>query len=230
MQFVRFAWRADSQKRCKVLKEVSFPEQLDLRNLLAPSLAKRVHAHWKRLEKEATEGMGLSAGSAGEGAPASAGGSAMEVDGGAADAAAAEEAADEAEDMLPAAVRARDNLTGRYELFAVVTHEGRTAEGGHYVAWLKDDKAPPPASGGAGPGGTGKKEEAGWLVFDDETVARVGADKIKKLHGGGDYHMAYMCFYRASPAIEEEIKESARRSAGLAARLEAKQADGAKPK
>lgn len=49
-----------------------------------------------------------------------------------------------------------DCKTGRYELFGIVTHQGRTAEGGHYVAWLKKDH---------------KK----WLVFDDETVAEVDA-------------------------------------------------------
>ena len=35
-----------------------------------------------------------------------------------------------------------DNKTARYELFAIITHQGRTAEGGHYVAWVKKDKAP----------------------------------------------------------------------------------------
>mmetsp|Transcript_18939 Transcript_18939/g.55597 ORF Transcript_18939/g.55597 Transcript_18939/m.55597 type:complete len:165 (+) Transcript_18939:2-496(+) len=104
--------------------------------------------------------------------------------------------------VLPPAVSKRDNLTGRYELFAIVTHEGRTAEGGHYVAWVK-------------------QEDGGWLVFDDETVARVTADKIKKLHGGGDYHMAYMCFYRHSDKLEDEIRENARRSAGLDAKHKA---------
>lgn len=207
IQFVRFAWRADSQKRCKVLKEVSFPEQLDLRNLLAPPLAKRVNAHWRALEAAAV------------GAPAA--DMAMDVDSGAAVAIGGDD--DDGYSELPAAVRARDNLTGRYELFAVITHEGRTAEGGHYVAWIKDDasaadaaalgfKTPLFASATAKEAGAAA---AGWLVFDDETVARVGADKIKKLHGGGDYHMAYMCFYRASKEIEQDIMDSARRSAGL---------------
>ena len=59
----------------------------------------------------------------------------------------------------------------------IITHQGRTAEGGHYVAWVKKDKAT-------------------WLVFDDETVAEIPADRIKELYGGGDWHMAYMCFYR----------------------------------
>lgn len=190
VQFVRFAWRADSQKRCKVLKEISFPDMLDLRNLLDPSLKKRVNGRWKELEVEAV-------GSAPAAAPAGGSAEAMEVE----RAPAAAGGASSSEPQLPAlplppAVTARDNLTGRYELFAIVTHEGRTAEGGHYVAWVKQD-------------------DGGWLVFDDETVARVSADKIKKLYGGGDYHMAYMCFYRHSTKLEDDIRESARRSAGL---------------
>ena len=72
---------------------------------------------------------------------------------------------------------AGDCKTGRYELFAVITHQGRTAEGGHYVGWVKKDA---------------KK----WLVFDDETVAEIDADRVKELYGGGDWHMAYMCLYR----------------------------------
>ena len=67
-----------------------------------------------------------------------------------------------------------DNKTGLYELFGSLTHQGRTAEGGHYVAWVKRDS---------------KK----WHVFDDETVAEVDAERIKELYGGGDWHMAYMC-------------------------------------
>jgi ubiquitin carboxyl-terminal hydrolase 14 len=26
--------------------------------------------------------------------------------------------------------------TGNYELIAIVTHKGRSADGGHYVAWV----------------------------------------------------------------------------------------------
>jgi len=70
-----------------------------------------------------------------------------------------------------------DCKTGRYELFGIITHQGRTAEGGHYVAWVKRDS---------------KK----WLVFDDEVVAEIDAERIKELYGGGDYHIAYMCLYR----------------------------------
>lgn len=32
------------------------------------------------------------------------------------------------------------NVSGWYELVAVLTHVGRTAESGHYIGWVKDDK------------------------------------------------------------------------------------------
>lgn len=32
------------------------------------------------------------------------------------------------------------HLTGIYELVAVLTHKGRSADSGHYVAWVKQEK------------------------------------------------------------------------------------------
>eukprot|EP00762_Andalucia_godoyi_P003770 ANDGO_08513.mRNA.1 Ubiquitin carboxyl-terminal hydrolase 6 len=66
---------------------------------------------------------------------------------------------------------------GKYELRAVLTHKGRTADSGHYVAWVKD------------------VENNRWLLFDDDKVSVVPASDIKKLSGGGDWHTAYVCFY-----------------------------------
>jgi uncharacterized UBP type Zn finger protein len=43
------------------------------------------------------------------------------------------------------------NETGQYELQAVVTHRGRVADSGHYVAWVKSAQ--------------------GWLRCDDEPLA-----------------------------------------------------------
>lgn len=67
--------------------------------------------------------------------------------------------------------------TGNYELVAVVTHKGRSADGGHYVGWV---------------------HQAGdnWLCFDDDIVTSVKTDEILALRGGGDWHTAYLCIYR----------------------------------
>jgi hypothetical protein len=37
-----------------------------------------------------------------------------------------------------------------------------------------------------------------WLVFDDADVSECKTEDILKLSGGGDWHMAYLCFYRCT--------------------------------
>jgi ubiquitin carboxyl-terminal hydrolase 14 len=85
---------------------------------------------------------------------------------------------------LPAAERqpvkqdALQNQTGFYELAAVLTHQGRDIDGGHYVCWVRQD---------------GDK----WLLFDDDKVSGATPEDIQKLAGGSaDWHSAYLCLYR----------------------------------
>ena len=67
--------------------------------------------------------------------------------------------------------------TGRYQLLSVITHQGRSSESGHYIGWVhkKDDK---------------------WLKYDDADVTMVTTNEVLELKGGGDWHMAYICFFR----------------------------------
>lgn len=67
--------------------------------------------------------------------------------------------------------------TGCYQLIAVVTHKGREADGGHYIGWVH-------ASGDD------------WFQCDDEFCSQVKTEDILQLKGGGDWHTAYLCFYR----------------------------------
>ncbi|CAN0010984.1 unnamed protein product, partial [Hapterophycus canaliculatus] len=69
------------------------------------------------------------------------------------------------------------NFKGTYELYAVVTHKGREADGGHYMGWVR-------------------QEGDDWLVFDDSDVSPCKTEDIMNLKGGGDWHMAYLTFYR----------------------------------
>ena len=73
--------------------------------------------------------------------------------------------------------------TGNYELIAVVTHKGRSADGGHYVGWVHQQ------------GDT-------WLCFDDDIVTTVKTDDILALRGGGDWHTAYLAIYRKIEATK----------------------------
>ena len=71
-----------------------------------------------------------------------------------------------------------NDFQGYYELFGVVTHKGRDADGGHYMGWVCD-------------------EGDNWFVFDDDEVSPCTVEDVLKLKGGGDWHMSYLNFYRA---------------------------------
>lgn len=79
---------------------------------------------------------------------------------------------------------------GVYELFAVVTHKGRFADGGHYMGWVKDDN-----SEWGNVSGNSENND-GWFVFDDDHVSFCKTEDVLKLKGGGDWHMSYLNFYR----------------------------------
>ena len=67
--------------------------------------------------------------------------------------------------------------TGRYQLIAVLTHQGRSSESGHYIGWVH-------------------KQEDKWLKYDDSEVTMVTTNEVLELKGGGDWHMAYICFFK----------------------------------
>lgn len=71
------------------------------------------------------------------------------------------------------------DFRGQYEIMGVVTHKGRSADSGHYIGWVR--------------------QEAGsdiWWKYDDDKVTQVGTADILELKGGGDWHTAYLTFYR----------------------------------
>jgi len=67
-----------------------------------------------------------------------------------------------------------------------VTHKGRNADSGHYVGWVRENIDAEP----------GTKDADKWLKFDDDVVSPASSQEILDLCGGGDWHMAYICFYR----------------------------------
>ena len=75
--------------------------------------------------------------------------------------------------------------TGLYELRGLVTHQGSSADSGHYTAYVKKTAAP------------GKEEDGKWWWFNDDKVQEVEAEKIETLAGGGETHSALILLYRA---------------------------------
>ena len=85
------------------------------------------------------------------------------------------------------------NQSGLYELRGVVTHQGGSADSGHYTAYVKKTGEVDPK--------TGKKseEDGNWWWFNDEKVTEVTGDKIETLAGGGESHSALILLYKAIP-------------------------------
>ncbi|KAF9923294.1 Ubiquitin carboxyl-terminal hydrolase 14 [Linnemannia zychae] len=176
VNFVRFFWKPEEQVKAKILRKVKFPFELDASQFCTTELqAKLANTKMKlreldnaetalkrrqRLDKEAGR---------------------METD----------EVSDEQKAVNTARTALEDSLdlelvkdigsnpSGQYELAAVLTHIGRTADSGHYIGWAK------------------KGDTDEWYKYDDDKVTPVQKDDIMKLDGGGDFHVAYLALYRA---------------------------------
>lgn len=186
VQFVRFFWKAGVDNKpgnkSKIVRPIEFPFSLDVLNYCSDELKASLLPARKRVRALEDEHLGIKPidAIADAAADAAAGDAATTTT-------AATTAVSSSTVTEPEGKKARvgtgsdfDNDTGFYELAALVTHKGRDADGGHYVAWVKE-------------------KEDQWVLYDDDRVSRVKDDDIKKLSGtgGGDWHMAYVAFYRA---------------------------------
>jgi ubiquitin carboxyl-terminal hydrolase 14 len=198
--FVRFYWKREINKKAKIMRKVTFPFELDaseyctdeLRAKLIPvrdrlrDLRKdaedRERAR-KRLKRSAASPDDVAGGNAGMGGFGSAQSKAAEAKEEAEKTAAAiKVAADDAnapnweqelKNKLDPGLAADDgcNPSGLYELMGVITHQGASADSGHYCSYVKKE------------GGDGKT----WYFFNDDKVSEVEQDKIESLAGGGRF-------------------------------------------
>ena len=77
------------------------------------------------------------------------------------------------------------NQSGLYELRGVITHQGASADSGHYTAYVKKQAG---QSNGPQAGDKRREDEAGkWWWFNDDKVTEVEAEKIETLAGGGKF-------------------------------------------
>ncbi|TPX42103.1 hypothetical protein SeMB42_g01201 [Synchytrium endobioticum] len=201
INFVRFQWKPATEPgasgtRAKILKKVKFPLELDMSQFVTPELFAKLGPARERLKemddyKAAARKLKTKKVSDAQAAVA-AGASSMDVD--EATAASLSPSIKSQKELykelqidpsLANAVGA--NVSGWYDLVAVLTHVGRTADSGHYIAWTRREESESKEGDG----------ESGWWKFDDDKVSPVGADEIAKLEGGGDWHTAYICLYRS---------------------------------
>ncbi|KAL4560028.1 hypothetical protein LXL04_032176 [Taraxacum kok-saghyz] len=156
IQFVRFFWKRESNQKAKILRKVDYPLELDIFDLCSDDLRKQLEAPRQMLREEEGRKAGLKLK---EKASTSVDNDVKMYD--------TEESSEK-----------KMQLTGVYDLVAVLTHKGRSADSGHYVAWVK-------------------QENGKWIEFDDDNPIPQREEDITKLSGGGDWHMAYICMYKA---------------------------------
>jgi len=192
VHMVRFYWRRDISKKAKIMRKVKFPFDLDATEVATPELAKRlqpVQGRIREIEKERDERRKVRRRTrdSTDGAVSK---EEMEKERVARNAE-AEELGKLVDSDLK--VDVGTSLTGLYELVALVTHKGASADSGHYIGWARKDAVNRSKSDSVD---DQEADREVWYKFDDDKVSTVDKDKITQLDGGGEDSTAYILLYR----------------------------------
>jgi len=167
LQFVRFFWKQTDDKghKTKISRPLDFPYVLDLYKFCTPELQAKLLPNRKRPEEKKKDTTPT----------------AMDTS---SDTPASSSSSSSASSTSPATALSDGpyvNRTGQYELVAVLTHQGMSADGGHYVGWVRQSD-----------------DQDDWLEFNDKKVEKRTYADIQKLtgFGGAQWHIAYMCLYK----------------------------------
>lgn len=193
VHFIRFFWKSSENIRAKIMRRVKFPFELDATELCTPELQQRMskakaklHEMEKQREskmQEAKRRMNVTdVGTSAELPPRADSNDTeknknMDTEEG--------DKVDWLEVLDPELAKdVGGNPTGQYELAAVLTHRGASADSGHYIGWVKKDDS-----------------EDEWIKYDDDKVSIIKESDITKLEGGGEWHTAYILLYRAKKLL-----------------------------
>jgi ubiquitin carboxyl-terminal hydrolase 14 len=222
VHFMRFDWRRDTNKKAKIMRKVTFPQELDvlefcsedLRKMLVPIRDKireirkeeedveRARKRQKRMKAGEENDMGQNASGKTSTKDKKQGDqksdtaadvempdvvyktdAEIEAERAASILAAKKELLSLVDPKLSADVGS--NQTGLYELRGVITHQGASADSGHYTSFVKKTAKNDPVTGKP------KEEDGKWWWFNDEKVSEVELDRIESLSGGGKRHFHY---------------------------------------
>ncbi|KAL0562284.1 hypothetical protein IC582_002736 [Cucumis melo] len=174
IQFVRFFWKRESNQKAKILRKVDYPLELDVLDLCSDDLRKQLEGPRLLLRNEEGKKLGLK--------PKEKASDSADKDVKMSDAEGTSTGSEAQSSVAPQedspSSDKETQMTGIYDLVAVLTHKGRSADSGHYVAWVK-------------------QESGKWIEYDDDNPIAQREEDILKLSGGGDWHMAYICMYKA---------------------------------
>jgi len=196
VQFARFGykganeWAGTSASKVKLIRKCAFSTTFDvfdcteeaLRNRLSLGRLKKKEKDDAELERERAK---LTTAPSSSSAPAKTEGD-------------VEMKPTEDEEMKAVGIEEHD--TGYYELISIISHKGRTADGGHYVGWNLHKKAD----------GKELKDDM-WVLFDDDSVSFQNWKDIcglgTDLQGGkADTQIAYINIYKKVSVVFDQGK------------------------
>ncbi|KAF2446944.1 ubiquitin carboxyl-terminal hydrolase 14 [Karstenula rhodostoma CBS 690.94] len=230
VHFVRFDWRRTTSKKAKIMRKVTFPEELDavefctddLKKLLIPVRDKirDIRKEEEDVDRARKRQRRMKAGEENDAGPNTkeplqkkseakqAAEKAKEEDTEMPDVEYKTEAQIE-EERAASILKAKKELlalvdskmaadeganqTGLYELRGIITHQGASADSGHYTSFVKKQGTKDPVTGKR------KEEDGKWWWFNDDKVSEVDSERIQTLSGGGQSHSALILLYRAVP-------------------------------
>lgn len=185
VHFVRFFWRKDTKKKSKILRKVLFPFDLDVAELLDDSIKGekiQVRDDLMKIEKNHQENIKEFLKTKKD--------NSLTPD---------QQREQENAQILSIKTKFRDDFQGilpqdlnldtctenpstLYELTSLITHQGVSADSGHYQAFVRDPNDL-----------TGES----WWRFNDNKVLNVSRDRIEALAGGGESDSALVLIYKA---------------------------------
>lgn len=183
LHFVRFFWRKDTKKKSKILRKVTFPFELDVAEMLDDSIKTekvQIRDQLRRIEKDNLE---LERELKKMKKDNSLTPHQQKIEEEAKIDSIKSRFRDDYRDILPPEVdleKTTENPSSLYELTAVVTHQGISADSGHYQAFVRD-----------------VKDSETWWKFNDNKVTSVSKEKIEGLAGGGESDSALILIYTA---------------------------------
>jgi len=196
-QFVRFYWKKanDTNRKegvkSKILRPVTYPLRFDVFQFCTPALQLHISAIRKKIRLEADQKLGLlnlldnksnsNNNTTSSNTTSNESSNTSETK--------QEEVMDTSVEEAPTGKKLLLNETGFYDLRAILTHKGRSADSGHYVAWVK-------------------RKPNDWVLFDDKEVRPANDQEILSLCGkaGGDAHIAYLLLYTS--VTPDQLRES----------------------
>lgn len=185
VHFVRFFWRNDTKKKSKILRKVQFPYELDVAEMLDDSIKPEKVAIRDKLRKVEKDNTELIRDFKKAKRDTSLTPQQQQEEEELKLASIKSKFADDFKDVLPSDYNLEtttENPSSVYELASVVTHQGSSADSGHYQAFVKDEN---------------DLEGDRWWKFNDDKVSSVNKEKIEMLAGGGESDSALILIYRA---------------------------------